>query len=88
MQMAGPMRYQILLEGQLDDAAADMFAGLEMSSEGQVTAISGDLDQAALHGQLERIRALGLELIEVRRVHGQSSRSPRVATEPPREAPD
>lgn len=66
------MRYQILLDGKLDDTAAEMFAGLELRSEGDVTAISGDLDQAALHGQLERIRALGLELIEVRRVHGRS----------------
>ena len=33
------------------------------------TVMRGDLrDQAELHGILERIRALGLELIEVRRI--------------------
>jgi hypothetical protein len=39
-----------------------------MSSEGGLAVITGDFDQAAMHGVLERVRALGLELIEVRRV--------------------
>ena len=67
-------RYEILVAGELDEAATDLFAGWEMSSEGGLATISGDFDQAALHGVLERVRALGLELIEVRRVRQQPGR--------------
>ena len=62
------MRYEILIAGEVDDRAADMLAGLDVSFDAGTATISGDLDQAALHGLLERIRTLGLELLEVRRV--------------------
>jgi hypothetical protein len=32
--------------------------------------LTGDMDQAALHGALARIQALGLDLAEVRRLAG------------------
>ena len=68
-------RYEIRLAGQLDERSAAAFAGLEMTSSATVTVISGDLDQAALHGLLERVRVLVLDLIEVRRVVGPRHRA-------------
>ncbi len=65
-------RYEIRLGGRLEEPASDAFAGLKVISDGDTTVLSGEFDQAALHGLLERIRALGLDLIEVRRARGQS----------------
>jgi hypothetical protein len=63
-------RYEVRLAGQPDENSAAAFAGLDMTCDAAVTVISGTLDQAALHGTLERIRLLGLDLIEVRQVRG------------------
>lgn len=65
-----PARYEIRVAGQLDEMAVKAFAGLDVSTRGAVTIITGEFDQAALHGVLERIRLLGLELLEARRVRG------------------
>jgi hypothetical protein len=53
---------------------AAVFEGLEIAFDGETTVISGDLDQAALHGLLERVRMLGLELVEARRVPGPTGK--------------
>lgn len=63
-------RYEIRIAGRLDERAADAFAGLDVAARGSVTVIRGEFDQASLHGLLERIRFLGLDLVEVRRVRG------------------
>ena len=59
-------QYQIRVEGHLDQRWLE---GLEVSlcSEGE-TVISGALDQAALHGILDRVRDLGVVLISVERI--------------------
>jgi hypothetical protein len=72
-----PARYEIRIAGQLDELAARAFAGLDVSIRGGVTVISGEFDQAALHGVLERIRTLGLDLLEARRVRGSTEQTPR-----------
>jgi hypothetical protein len=60
--------YQIRIEGHLDERWLRWFEGSDVSPlpEGE-TVISGEMDQAALHGMLNRIRDLGLELISVQR---------------------
>jgi hypothetical protein len=64
-----PGRYEIRVDGILDDRWADWFGGLQVSSDGTQTVISGLLpDQPALHGLLAKIRDLGLSLISVRRL--------------------
>jgi hypothetical protein len=64
-----PARYEIRVEGALDDHWASWFDGLQVSSQGRETAICGLVpDQSALHGLLVRVRDLGLCLISVRRL--------------------
>lgn len=63
-------RYEIRLTGHLDARWTDWFDGLAVSygSDG-TTVISGHIvDQAALHGLLQRVRDLGLPLISVGQV--------------------
>lgn len=67
--MAWPARYEIRVAGVLDGRWSDWFDGLEISGQGEETAICGLLaDQPALHGLLTRIGGLGLCLISVRRL--------------------
>jgi hypothetical protein len=68
--MRAPPTYEIRIGGQLDEAAVTAFADLAVSGHGEVTVITGQFDQAALHGLLEMIRSLGLDLLEARRVRG------------------
>ena len=64
------MRYELRVEGVLDQRWSDWFDGLQISSEpGGVTVLSGPVaDQAALHGLLAKVRDLALPLISVRRI--------------------
>ena len=66
---SSPAQYEIRIEGVLDSRWAAWFEGLQVTSSGGETVISGQLaDQAALHGLLTRVRDLGLCLISVRRL--------------------
>ncbi|MGX7678980.1 hypothetical protein ACSMXN_08775 [Jatrophihabitans sp. DSM 45814] len=60
--------YEIRVVGSLGPAAQEAFADLDLQTEPTSTVLSGELDQAALHGLLDRVRALGLELVDIRRV--------------------
>jgi hypothetical protein len=62
--------YEIRVAGQLDETAAKALAGLHISVRGTDTIITGEFDQAALHGLLNRLTSLGLDLVEARRIHG------------------
>ena len=41
-------------------------ADLVVETEPTITVLSGDLDQFSLHEVLDRVRALGLELVEIK----------------------
>jgi hypothetical protein len=60
--------YEVVVRGRLGPALVSAFDGLTPITTAASTALRGDLDQAALHGVLERIEALGLELLDVRRL--------------------
>src|SRR5215468_6675918 len=60
--------YEIRIAGRLDETTLAAFAGLEVMYRDEVTLITGQFDQAALHGILEMIRSLGLDLLEARRL--------------------
>src|SRR5258708_27306470 len=68
-------RYEIRVEGVLDNQWAGWFGGLQLENEGTYAVISGLLpDQSALHGMLAKIRDLGLCLISVQRIDPDDAR--------------
>jgi hypothetical protein len=58
--------YQISVLGSLGPATREAFADMVVETEPSITVLSGPLDQHGLHNVLDRVRALGLELIEIR----------------------
>jgi hypothetical protein len=65
-----PRRYEIRLNGHLDSRWAAWFDGLSLTNENDGTTIIGGpvVDQAALHGLLQKVRDLGLMLVSVTQV--------------------
>lgn len=64
-------RYEIHIKGRVGDDLTGAFEGLRAEVQPVETVLHGELpDQAALHGMLERVQALGLELMELRRLPG------------------
>jgi hypothetical protein len=67
--MATSQRYEIRVRGELGKTILSAFDQLEVTTQNKDTVISGVLaDRPALHGILAQIEALGLELLEVRRI--------------------
>jgi hypothetical protein len=62
--------YEIRIQGELDPTWSTWLGGLDVRTARRgETLVSGPLvDQAALHGLLERIRDLGLVLLSVNRL--------------------
>ncbi len=61
-------QYVITLRGVAGPAVRTVFADLEVTAIGETTVLAGVRpDQAALHGVLQRIQELGLEVVNVRR---------------------
>jgi hypothetical protein len=65
-----PATYQIRVPGHLDESWSDWACGLTIAVEREgdgppITTLTALVDQAALHGLLRRLYAIGLPLISV-----------------------
>lgn len=71
--------YEIRFKGHLSSSRAQIFGGLEMVQEpGGDTVLTGPIvDQAALHGVLNRIRDLGVPLLAVKRLSLDEAKTER-----------
>ncbi len=68
-------QYEIRVEGHLGPRWAAWFDGMRLSEQpGGTTVLRGPVvDQAALHGLLQRLRDLGLPLLSVTRLEPEPS---------------
>jgi len=67
-----PPDYQIRVRGHLGATTLRAFPSMQAETHAQDTLLRGAVaDQAALHGVLAQIEALGLELLELRRLPGE-----------------
>jgi hypothetical protein len=70
----GMVSYEICVGGRLGDTIRSGFPEFRTRARGGNTILSGLFaDQAALYGILAQLEALGLELIEVRRLPDDSA---------------
>jgi hypothetical protein len=75
--MTGPERdprqqvYEIRIRGHLGAKMLRAFPALAARTQGEDTLLTGCLsDQAAMYGVIARLEALGLDLLELRRLPG------------------
>ena len=68
--------YRIVVRGELDSRFAYLFNGMQMDQVEGTTTLTGEvIDQAQLHGYIERFEELGLELLSVEQMR-ETSTSP------------
>jgi hypothetical protein len=56
-------RYRITVSGAVGEVGREVLGDLKIESDDSTTVLTGDLDEAALYGVLNRLLVLGLELI-------------------------
>ena len=64
-----PARYMIRINGHLGATMLSAFPALAPQQHGAHTVLTGLLDQSALYGVLAEIEALGLDLLELRKLN-------------------
>jgi hypothetical protein len=58
--------YELVLRGEMGDRFAVLFEDMRLDRVGGMTVLTGPVrDQAQLHGLIERIAELGIELVSV-----------------------
>ena len=76
--------YEIRIKGRLSDSLQTAFEGLTATVEPVETVLHGPVpDQSSLHGLLDRIQSLGLELVEIRRLPVSGEGLPLESEPPP-----
>jgi hypothetical protein len=65
--------YSIRISGHRGPTALSAFESVVSQLTGEDTVLTGVLDQSALYGVLAQVEALGLELIELRRLERRRS---------------
>ncbi len=73
--MPEPIRYEVRVLSQVGPTGREAFADVDVRVERATTRLSGALDQAALHTLMEHLQALGLEVIDVRRIGAKPRRA-------------
>lgn len=69
--MTGSQQYEIRVRGHLGATMLRAFPALHAQTRGGDTVLTGRLpDQAALYGVIAKVEALGLELLDLRRLPG------------------
>jgi hypothetical protein len=67
---AGAQHYEFVLRGEIGDRFGLVFEGMRLERVHGTTVLTGPvLDQAHLHGVIERIQELGIELVSVNPTH-------------------
>jgi hypothetical protein len=80
----GEGSYEIRIKGRLSDSLLTAFEGMTATVEPVETVLHGPVpDQSSLHGLLDRIQSLGLELVEIRRLPASTGELPLESEPPP-----
>jgi hypothetical protein len=78
-----PQRYEIRVRGPIGPTIMQAFPTLAEGRSGQDTLLVGSLpDQCALYGVIHQLEALGLELLEIRRLPTSDPERPGQSRDP------
>ena len=70
-----PARYRIKVRGRLDERWSDWFNGMTITSERDITTLTGAVDQAKLRGIVSKIWDLNLTVISVTQIELEKDES-------------
>ena len=78
-----PQRYEIRVRGPIGPMTMQAFPTLAQGRSGQDTLLVGSLpDQSALYGVIHQLEALGLQLLEIRRLATSDPERPAQSRNP------